>query len=74
MPWGIHKGTALANVPAGYLLHFYENAMLEGKARLPLKEYVEDNLEVLKQQRDQDSRSFDHRPVTPGCSSRFTRF
>lgn len=47
MPWGVHKGKQMADVPASYLLWCYEN----NKISDDVKEYVEDNLEVLKQQR-----------------------
>lgn len=42
--FGVHKGKALANVPAHYLLFIYENGY-----RMPdeLKKYIEENKEVL---------------------------
>lgn len=46
MPWGIHKGTKMANVPASYLLYMYDN----NKCDLPVKKYIEENIEVLKQE------------------------
>lgn len=46
MPFGKYKGTALANVPAQYLLWLYG----EGIASPPLQEYLNDNLEALKQE------------------------
>lgn len=46
MPWGIHKGTKMANVPASYLLYMYDN----NKCDLPVKEYIKENLEVLKKE------------------------
>jgi len=43
MPFGKHKGTALANVPAEYLIYIYENMTLsEG-----LKQYIKKNKDVL---------------------------
>lgn len=44
MPFGKHKGKAMANVPAHYLLWLWENADL----RDPLKAYISENLEVIK--------------------------
>lgn len=46
MPWGAHKGKAMANVPAKYLLWLYS----EGLRDLAVKAYIEDNLDVLKKQ------------------------
>lgn len=44
MPWGVHKGKKMANVPAGYLIWLLENKKCSGE----VKKYIEDNLEVLK--------------------------
>lgn len=46
MPYGKHKGKAMANVPAYHLLWLYNN----GKCNGAVKEYIIDNMEVLKQQ------------------------
>lgn len=46
MPFGIHKGKALINVPADYLLFLYTGNYAHGE----LKEYIIDNLEVIKQE------------------------
>lgn len=40
MPWGMHKGKALANVPDSYLLWLYT----ENKAHGDLRAYIKDNL------------------------------
>lgn len=48
MPYGKHKGTAMANVPAGYLLWLLES----GKCFCGVKEYVIDNLDVLRQEKE----------------------
>jgi hypothetical protein len=53
MPWGMHKGKKMINVPAGYLLLMYE----ERKCSFDVKLYVEDNLAVLKKQRDDEKRT-----------------
>lgn len=44
MPWGKYQGTAIANVPADYLLWLYEN----NKCSDDVKSYIEDNIDVLK--------------------------
>jgi uncharacterized protein (DUF3820 family) len=44
MPYGIHKGEKMANVPASYLLWLYEN----DKCSTNVKQYIVDNYDVLK--------------------------
>lgn len=47
MPFGKHKGKPLTDVPSDYLLWVYENKDdLYGN----LKTYIEDNLDVIKQE------------------------
>ena len=46
MPFGKHKGTKMANVPAKYLLFLHER----GKCYGLVKKYIEENLEVLKKE------------------------
>lgn len=46
MPFGKHKGTKLANVPADYLLFYYQNYKLSAT----LKKYIEDNMDSIKQE------------------------
>lgn len=43
MPFGIHKGKAMANVPDSYLKWLYS----EGKCYGPVKAYIEENADVL---------------------------
>jgi uncharacterized protein (DUF3820 family) len=43
MPWGKYKGTALANVPAEYLIWLYDNNKAYGK----LLFYIHRNMDVL---------------------------
>lgn len=45
MPFGIHQGKRLADVPDKYLLWLYENKKCFGD----LKAYIEDNLDAIKQ-------------------------
>ena len=44
MSIGKYKGEKMANVPASYLLWLYENGNIYGE----LKQYIADNLEVIK--------------------------
>jgi len=44
MPFGKHNGTAMANVPADYLLWLYEN----NKCTPDVREYITDNLDALR--------------------------
>lgn len=44
MPFGKHRGTALANVPADYLLWLHK----EGTSNSMLNTYIQDNLDVLR--------------------------
>lgn len=48
MTFGVHKGKKLANVPDDYLLWLYDMDKCYGA----LKAYIQDNLEVLRQNRD----------------------
>ena len=52
IPFGKYKGTALANVPAATLLWCWENINLSE----PMKEYIRDNLDALKQEAKRSSR------------------
>lgn len=53
MPFGKWKGIALANVPADYLLYAYNNFK---DLSQDLKDYIEDNLEVLKKEEKEDRK------------------
>ena len=46
MPWGIHKGKAMANVPASYLLWLLDANKCSGD----VKKYIQDNKQVLEQE------------------------
>lgn len=46
MPFGIHKGKRLIDVPAQYLIWLYDNNKCSG----PLKDYIEDNMDALKKE------------------------
>ena len=54
MPFGKHKGEKMANVPASYLLWLYDEWTAPnprfGFSSKEVKEYIEDNLDVLKQE------------------------
>ena len=44
MPWGKYKGVKMANIPASYLIWLYEEKKCSGS----VKDYIEENLDVLK--------------------------
>lgn len=44
MPFGEHKGKALVNVPANYLVWLYNSNLTDG----PLKDYIKENMDQLK--------------------------
>ena len=46
MPWGKYKGKKMIDVPASYLMWLYDN----DKANLDVKNYIIDNMDVLKWQ------------------------
>jgi uncharacterized protein (DUF3820 family) len=48
MPFGIHQGKKLIDVPAKYLLYLWDSPTFDKKSTLGL--YIEDNLQVLKSQ------------------------
>ncbi len=50
MPFGKHKGKALTNVPASYLIYLYEDGLNDG----PLKEYIKFNIDVLYKQQKRE--------------------
>lgn len=50
MPFGKYKNQKMANVPASYLLWLYDN----DKCGSYVKEYIEDNLDVLKVEVDRE--------------------
>ena len=55
MPWGKYKGQNMGSVPDSYLLWLYK----ENKAKGDVLEYIEDNLDAIKnnineQKREQD--------------------
>jgi uncharacterized protein (DUF3820 family) len=45
MYFGIHEGKKMANVPSSYLLSLYDS----GKCYGEVKEYIEENLDGIKQ-------------------------
>lgn len=49
MPYGKYRGTAMANVPADYLLWLYDN----NKCTPPVAKYIDDNMDVLDPRRAQ---------------------
>jgi uncharacterized protein (DUF3820 family) len=53
MKFGKYKDQKLANVPAGYLLYLYDQKIAKGE----LKAYIEDNIPVLRHQKEQDLKN-----------------
>ncbi|MBA7475642.1 hypothetical protein ES707_11014 [subsurface metagenome] len=49
MPFGKHKDTAMANVPAEYLLWFYHNVARQVHTA-PVLDYIRENLTVLEKE------------------------
>ena len=52
MPFWKYKGGKMANVPASYLMWLYN----ENKCNKEVRDYIEDNLEVLKEEIKNSSR------------------
>lgn len=52
MPFGKHQGKQMADVPADYLLYLYDDG--KGKVFGEVREYIEENMTVLKQQSTQE--------------------
>jgi uncharacterized protein (DUF3820 family) len=48
MPLGKYKGEKMANIPPDYLIWLYENAKVYGDVMAEIKDYIKDNLDVLK--------------------------
>jgi uncharacterized protein (DUF3820 family) len=46
MPYGIHKGKKMVDIPAKYLLWLYDN----NKCNMDVKFYIEDNIDALKKE------------------------
>lgn len=46
MPFGVHSGKTMANVPATYLIWLYDTGKCYGK----VKSYIEYNMDSLKQE------------------------
>lgn len=46
MPYGVHKGEKMANVPATYLMWLYN----ENKCNKDVRDYIDDNLDVLEKE------------------------
>lgn len=48
MPFGKHKGEALINVPASYLLWYWEKNGGKLQHNSPLSVYIHENIEVIQ--------------------------
>lgn len=53
MPFGKYAGTALANVPASYLMYLFNNNLRPG----PLRQYIIDNIDAIKKEIDEKENS-----------------
>jgi uncharacterized protein (DUF3820 family) len=53
MPFGMHKGKKLANVPPEYLIWISENF----KINSDLKKYIKENMDVLKTEVERKNKS-----------------
>lgn len=60
MPFGKYKGKEMVNVPADYLIYLHDQGNLYGD----LLQYIEDNLEVLKQQADKIKQDYRNQQQT----------
>ena len=54
MPFGKYQGKRMEDVPASYLLWLYS----ENKTFSNLRDYIEDNLEVLQKQERQENQEY----------------
>lgn len=54
MTFGKYKDTKLANVPAYYLIRFYEN-------NKPLMNYIRENMDSLTQEKSQSDSDYQNR-------------
>lgn len=53
MPFGKHKNTAMANVPAGYLLWLNEEANVKLRNAFPqMFMYIKENMDCLMEEHD----------------------
>lgn len=56
MPFGKYKGTAMANVPAGYLLWARRNWSYTD-ATTPILVYIKDNLDAIQKEFNEEKRN-----------------
>ena len=61
MPFGKHKGTAMANVPAPYLLWLHDTWINDSARQrdeiCDVKEYIHDNIDLLQSEAAKTYRS-----------------
>lgn len=58
MPFGIHKGKDLENVPASYLKFLYDNQTETKPLFGNLKTYIEDNLDAIEKEAAKEKADF----------------
>ncbi|MFA6974020.1 MAG: DUF3820 family protein [Parcubacteria group bacterium] len=56
MPWGMHQGKQMMDVPADYLVWLYENNKVNGD----VKRYIESNMDTLKLEIEQKKKRSKH--------------
>ena len=54
MPFGIHKGKTMANVPAEYLLWFWR----EGVGFPEVRQYIRENMDVIKMEFERERKKY----------------
>ena len=64
MPFGKHKGIKMANVPAQYLL-WAKDAWRRGPGTNAILDYIEENLQAIKQEYDKDQKDKKSSPLYP---------
>jgi len=52
MPYGKHKGVAMANVPAEYLLWMRGNIPQDDDLNKSIRAYIEDNIDLLEEEEE----------------------
>jgi hypothetical protein len=60
MPFGKYKGTAMANVPAGYLL-WAHRTWVETPSNRDVKKYIWDNLDAIQKEFNEEKAKRDER-------------
>lgn len=54
MPFGIHQGEKMANIPASYFLHLHRQGNISHEG---VREYIKENLDVFKVEMEREENS-----------------